>query len=93
MIDDAMEANVTKRLARIEGQVKGITRMVKERRYCIDIVMQVAAVETALHRVSEMVLQRHLETCVTDALKSGDDDERRQKLTELMTVYSKFRAR
>ena len=93
MIDDRLEEQLLKRLARIEGQVKGIARMVKERRYCIDIVTQVHAVEAALHRTSEMMLRNHLETCVAQAFRSGKPVDRREKMDELLSIYGKFRAR
>ena len=93
MIDDGIEKDALRRLARIEGQVKGVARMVKERRYCVDIATQIAAVEAALHRVSEIVLRRHLETCVSDAFRSGDRDDQRRKVDELMGLYARFRAR
>ncbi len=81
---------VLARLRRIEGQVAGIQRMVEEDRYCVDILNQVAAVEGALDRVGHLLLAGHVETCVASALESGKPKERRQKLDELMDVFSRF---
>ena len=78
-----------KRLHRIEGQVRGIERMVEEDRYCIDIVTQVSAVRAALRRVEEEVLREHISHCVEHAIVSGNAAEQRRKVTELMDVLSR----
>ena len=75
-----------KRLARIEGQVRGIAKMVEEERYCIDVVRQIQAVKAALTGLEGVVLQDHLATCVETALKSDDIDQRREKVEELVEV-------
>ena len=75
-----------KRLARIEGQVRGIAKMVEEERYCIDVVRQIQAVKSALTGLEAVVLQDHLETCVETALKSDDINQRREKVEELVAV-------
>ncbi len=75
-----------KRLNRIEGQVRGLARMVEEDRYCIDIVTQIAAVRAALRRVEESVLRDHVDHCVRHAIASGDKAEQEQKVAELMEV-------
>jgi len=75
-----------KRLSRIEGQVRGLSRMVEEDRYCIDIVTQVAAVRAALKKVEEEVLRDHLGHCVAHAMASGDADDQRAKVSELIEV-------
>lgn len=80
---------VEKRLGRIEGQVRGIARMVADDRYCIDIVTQVAAVRAALKRVEDEVLRDHVAHCVEHAISSGDQEEQRQKIAELMTVLER----
>ncbi|SCW77088.1 metal-sensitive transcriptional regulator [Ancylobacter rudongensis] len=80
-----------KRLSRIEGQVRGLSRMVEEDRYCIDIVTQVAAVRAALKRVEEEVLRDHLGHCVAHAMASGDADDQRAKVSELIEVLGKLR--
>ena len=78
-----------KRLNRIEGQIKGIARMVGEDRYCIDVVTQISAVTAALKRVEEEVLHDHVGHCVEQAIASGDKTEQRKKIAELMKVLSK----
>lgn len=80
------KANRLKRLSRIEGQVRGLGRMVEEGRYCIDIVTQIAAVRAALRRVEEDVLRDHISHCVAHAMASGDKVEQTQKIDELMDV-------
>ncbi|TYB83891.1 metal-sensitive transcriptional regulator [Oceaniovalibus sp. ACAM 378] len=67
------------RLARLEGQVRGIARMVEEDRYCVDILPQTAAVRSALKGVDRMVLENHVHHCVEDAISSGDPKEQREK--------------
>ena len=88
-----MEANakgsVLKRLLRIEGQVRGLARMVEEDRYCIDLVTQISAVRAALRRVEEEVLRDHISHCVEHAIVSRDAAEQRRKIAELMDVLSR----
>jgi CsoR family transcriptional regulator, copper-sensing transcriptional repressor len=78
-----------KRLNRIEGQVRGIARMVEDDRYCIDIVTQIAAVRAALRRLEEEVLRDHVAHCVEHAIASGNKADRRRKIEELMNVVSR----
>jgi DNA-binding FrmR family transcriptional regulator len=78
-----------KRLSRIEGQVRGLSRMVEEDRYCIDIVTQISAVRAALKRVEEDILREHIAHCVEHAIVSGDADEQRKKVQELMDVLAR----
>lgn len=78
-----------KRLNRIEGQVRGLARMVEEDRYCIDIVTQIAAVRAALRRVEEDVLRDHIRHCVAHAMASGDKAEQDEKISELMDVLAR----
>ena len=78
-----------KRLSRIEGQVRGIARMVEEDRYCIDIVTQIAAVRAALSRVEEETLREHIQHCVRHAMTSGNKADQEQKIEELLTVLSR----
>ena len=77
------------RLSRIEGQVRGIARMVDEDRYCIDIVTQVAAVRAALRRVEEEILRDHVAHCVEHAIASGNKADQRRKIEELMNVVGR----
>jgi len=78
-----------KRLSKIEGQVRGLSRMVEEDRYCIDIVTQVSAVRAALRRVEEDILREHIAHCVEHAIASGDAYEQRKKVQELMDVLAR----
>lgn len=80
------KAATLKRLNRIEGQVRGLSRMIEEGRYCIDVVTQIAAVQAALRRVEEDVLENHVAHCVEHAIKSGDAEQQREKIKELMDV-------
>ncbi|HEV2628788.1 MAG TPA: metal-sensitive transcriptional regulator [Pseudolabrys sp.] len=78
-----------KRLSRIEGQVRGLARMVEEDRYCIDIVTQIGAVRAALRRVEEEILREHVAHCVEHAISSGDKADQRRKVAELMDVMGR----
>ncbi len=78
-----------KRLNRIEGQVRGLARMVDEDRYCIEVVTQIAAVQAALRKVEEEVLRAHVAHCIEGAIASGDKKEQRDKVAELFTVLSR----
>ena len=84
-----IKASVGKRLGRIEGQVRGLSRMVDEDRYCIDIVTQIAAVRAALRRVEEEILKDHVAHCVEHAIASGDAEEQRTKVAELIEVFAR----
>jgi len=84
-----IKASVGKRLSRIEGQVRGLSKMVEGDRYCIDIVTQIAAVRAALRRVEEEVLRDHVAHCVEHAISSGDKADQRQKIAELMEVIGR----
>lgn len=75
-----------KRLARIEGQVRGISGMIENDRYCIDVVRQIQAVKSALNSLEGLVLNDHLDSCVETALKSDDINQRREKVEELVAV-------
>ena len=78
------------RLRRIEGQVRGVARMVEEERYCIDILNQVQAVKAALKRVEAEVLKGHAAHCVAHAIKSGNAKDQTQKFTELVELFSRY---
>ncbi|MBB1091946.1 metal-sensitive transcriptional regulator [Rhodopseudomonas palustris] len=84
-----IKASCQKRLGRIEGQVRGISKMLDEGRYCIDIVTQISAVRAALRRVEEEVLKDHVAHCVEHAIASGDKSDQRQKIAELMEVIQR----
>ena len=78
-----------RRLSRIEGQVRGLSRMVERDRYCMDIVTQIAAVRAALRRVEEEILQDHVGHCVEHAITSGSRREQRRKVNELIDVLAR----
>lgn len=80
------------RLKRIEGQIRGVTRMIEEGRYCIDILVQISAIRAAMVKVQGEVLKDHVETCVEEAITHGDSVEQRQKFNELVDVFTKYRA-
>ena len=80
-----------KRLTRLEGQVRGIARMVEEDRYCVDVLIQLAAVRAALKGVEKLVIDDHAAHCIEDALASGDRDDQRAKFTELLELLDKAR--
>ena len=88
-MQQASKTSCRKRLNRIEGQVRGLARMVDEDRYCIDIVTQIAAVRAALGRVEEEILRDHVAHCVEDAIKSGNRADQRKKVAELMDVFGR----
>ncbi len=77
------------RLRRIEGQVRGIARMVEEDRYCIDVITQVQAVRAALGRLEQEVLKDHVATCVEHAIASGEGESQRRHVAELLKVLDK----
>lgn len=79
-------ANAKRRLSRIEGQVRGVAKMVDEERYCIDVVRQIHAIKAALSSLEKIVLDDHLEHCVESALKSSSLKARREKVEELVAV-------
>ena len=81
---------LTKRLHRIEGQVRGIERMVEDDRYCIDILTQISAVNTALESLAFKLLDDHVNHCVADALASGDPNEASEKSRELLEAVQRF---
>jgi DNA-binding FrmR family transcriptional regulator len=83
------KTSVLHRLQRIEGQARGLTRMVEDDRYCIDIVTQISAVRAALRRVEEEILRDHVAHCVEHAIASGDQADQRRKVGELIDVLSR----
>jgi CsoR family transcriptional regulator, copper-sensing transcriptional repressor len=81
---------LVKRLHRIEGQVRGIERMVEDDRYCIDILTQIAAVNTALESLAFQMLDQHVKHCVAGAIASGDEREMAEKTSELLDAVHRF---
>ncbi|GAB4545150.1 MAG: metal-sensitive transcriptional regulator [Thermodesulfovibrionia bacterium] len=78
-------------LRRIEGQVQGVQEMIKERRYCVDILTQLHAIVGAILKVENKILRRHLENCVTHALEAGSRVEKQKKIDEVIDLIMKFR--
>ena len=83
------KTSITRRLNRIEGQVRGLSRMVEEDRYCIDVVTQISAVRAALRRAEEEILRDHVNHCVEHAIASGDKKDQRKKITEIIDVLGR----
>jgi DNA-binding FrmR family transcriptional regulator len=86
-MSDEVTTDIINRLKSIEGHVRGIERMVEDGEYCVDIVNQVLAVQRALQKVNGLVLNRHLRTCVTTAIRGDDPDERQRVIDEIMGVF------
>lgn len=85
----ARRAGVSKRLARVEGQVRGISKMIDDDRYCIDILTQVKAVQAALRKVEGELLSDHADHCLAEAIASDNKSEREQKVAELVELLMK----
>ena len=85
----ARRTGVSKRLARIEGQVRGLSKMIEDDRYCIDVLTQVKAVQAALKKVEGELLSDHADHCLAAAIASGDQAEREKKVSELVTLLMK----
>jgi DNA-binding FrmR family transcriptional regulator len=86
-IDEAVQQKALRRLSIIEGQVRGLRRMIEERKYCVDILTQISAIHEALRGVGKVVVRNHLETCVTEGLQG---EERHQHYDELMDLIYKL---
>ncbi len=86
-MDEKTRTDAIHRLKSVAGHVNGIVRMLEEDRYCIDIIAQIQATQTALSRVSESILDAHLRNCVTQAIQGDDQQEREQMLNEVIEVF------
>lgn len=78
------------RLKRIEGQIRGIQKMIEDRRYCVDIITQLQSISAAIASVQELILKKHLEHCVTEAMRSGREEDKREKIDEIITILRNF---
>jgi DNA-binding FrmR family transcriptional regulator len=87
-MDTKTQQDLTRRLASAAGHIKGIERMVAEDVYCIDVIKQIQAVQSALHKVNTLMLENHLRTCVTTAIQGDDASEREQMLREVTSVFA-----
>lgn len=89
-IQDEEQADVLLRLNRIEGQVKGIRRMVEEETYCVNVLIQIASIQEALRGVGKIILRDHLKHCVTEAVQQGDAERTERTYQELMDLMYKY---
>ncbi|NDJ78183.1 MAG: metal-sensitive transcriptional regulator [Chloroflexi bacterium] len=86
-VDEKTRSDAIHRLKSAAGHINGIIKMLEDDRYCIDVIKQIQATQTALSRVSESILDSHLRTCVTTAIQDSDADERERMLTEITEVF------
>ena len=86
---DAEKQAVVNRLKRIEGQVRGIQKMIEDDRYCVDILVQISAINAALKKVGYQVAERHMKHCVSDAVHSGEGEAAVDELIQIMKHFSK----
>ncbi|MGB6228635.1 MAG: metal-sensitive transcriptional regulator [Litorimonas sp.] len=86
-----MSASTINRLKRSEGQIRGIIKMLEEGRYCIDILQQMQAVKAALARAESQLLMEHAQTCIEDAIASGNAAAQREKVVELIDLFDKLK--
>lgn len=84
-----LKLDLARRLARIEGQVRGLVRALDDDRYCVDVLTQIASVQEALRGVSRAITRNHLDTCVADAFRSDDPDAARRAADEVMTLIDR----
>lgn len=85
------KTSTIRRLGRIEGQVRGLARMLEEERYCIDVLHQIQAVKAALSKVEDAVLCNHAHACVEEAIASGDLADQRKKFGELVELFGRVK--
>ena len=88
--NDEAKGRARGRLRRIEGQVQGLQRMIDSDADCVDVLLQISAVQGALEQVRKLLLGRHIESCVADAIRSGSRGDRQQKIDELLDVFTRF---
>ena len=93
MLNEETRGKALGRLRRIEGQVQGLQRMIDNDAYCVDILLQISAVQGALEQVQKLLLGRHIESCVSDAIRSGAKADRQKKIDELLDVFTRFGGR
>src|SRR5699024_1382793 len=86
---DEEKQSVINRLKRVEGQVRGIQRMVEEDRYCVDILVQISAINAALKKVGFSITERHMKHCINHAIKGGEGEQAIEELLEVMKQFSK----
>lgn len=89
-VQDAQKEDVLRRLSRIEGQIKGLRRLIEQDTYCVDVLTQISSVHEALRGVGKIIMRDHLQHCVTDALRADDAARAERTYQELMDVIYKF---
>jgi DNA-binding FrmR family transcriptional regulator len=87
MGDDITDEKLTARLSRIEGQVRGVSRMLEENRYCIDVIEQITAARRAIEKVALLVVQRHMNQCVKNAMAEGRGEDLTQELVDTLDKF------
>ncbi len=87
-MDEPTKAAMVRRLQSVEGHVRGIQRMLEEDKYCIDVIKQVEAVQAALAKINQLILENHLRTCVTTAIRGDDPDRREAVIGEILEVFA-----
>lgn len=90
MMDEETKQRALARLRRIGGQIQGVQRMIDEDKYCVDIMLQISAIQGALEQVSKILMARHIQSCVQDSMKAGSRKERARKIEELIGVFSRY---
>jgi DNA-binding FrmR family transcriptional regulator len=88
-IDEKVQESARRRLAIIEGQLRGLNKMIEEKKYCIDVLTQISAIHEALRGVGKLVVRHHLETCVTEGLQGEDREHHYEELMDLIYKLSK----
>jgi DNA-binding FrmR family transcriptional regulator len=91
--NEETKAKALGRLRRIEGQVQGLQRMIGADADCVDVLLQISAVQGALEQVQKLLLGRHIESCVADAFRSGSRGDRQRKIDDLLDVFARFGGR
>lgn len=89
-LPDPEKKKLLARLRRAEGQIKAVGRMIEENSDCVDTLVQISAIQGALGKVGELVFAEHIECCVADAFKHGDEDQRQEAIDDLMDVFGRY---
>ncbi len=89
-VENEQKADVVRRLNRIEGQVRGLKRLVEDDTYCVEVMNQISSVHEALRGVGKLLMRNHLQHCVTDALRDGDEAKAEKTYQEMMDLIYKF---